>query len=407
MASTRSIVKSLLSVGTAALLWTTGFTAPASAAAVITVGTPSATCPNPKHATIQGAVTAAKAGDTIRVCAGTYNESVSVTKPLRLLGAQAGVDARSGRTNPARESIVHPPGGDNGITVAGGVSNVTIQGFTVQNSSVDGIVTLQAGSGFRILDNIITHNRIGVQFRSPGTTRSLIARNRIVDNNVASPDTGGTGIFFGGGQGSNNVDVAYNRFSGHVNADINTAGTAADPHDDLTIAYNTSVNSATFLVLINADGPTVAYNQVTKSSSVQAGTGILIDANTQNARVVENTLTGGQGAGVRIASEFGPTPSTGLTFALNEIRSRTDGLLVQRLDSGRFLRNQISGSTDDGIEVESGVNSTSPLQFTSNRSTGNTDLDALDATTGGGTAGTANTWRQNVCPKDSPNGICL
>ncbi|SCK52488.1 hypothetical protein [Streptomyces sp. WMMB 322] len=133
MASTRSVVKYLLSTGTVALMWATGLAAPASATqAVIVVGTQSPTCSNPQFSTIQAAVTAATAGDTIRVCAGTYNEAVTVTKSLVFRGAKAGVDARGGRTNPAQESIVQP-GASTGFTVASGVSDVTIDGFTIQN----------------------------------------------------------------------------------------------------------------------------------------------------------------------------------------------------------------------------------------------------------------------------------
>ena len=53
------------------------------------------------YATIQAAVNAAPAGGTVTVDAGSYAETVAVNKPLTILGAQAGVDARGnarGRT---------------------------------------------------------------------------------------------------------------------------------------------------------------------------------------------------------------------------------------------------------------------------------------------------------------------
>ena len=43
-------------------------------------------CPTPKFTTIQSAVDAAKPGDTIRVCAGTYVEQVSISKSLTIRG---------------------------------------------------------------------------------------------------------------------------------------------------------------------------------------------------------------------------------------------------------------------------------------------------------------------------------
>src|SRR5215212_3178084 len=42
------------------------------------------------HATIAAAVSAAADGDTIRIAAGTYGESISTTKPLSFVGAGSG-----------------------------------------------------------------------------------------------------------------------------------------------------------------------------------------------------------------------------------------------------------------------------------------------------------------------------
>ncbi|SCK58309.1 Right handed beta helix region [Streptomyces sp. WMMB 714] len=410
MTSTRSVAACVLSTGMAALLWATGLASPASAVqAVIVVGTPSATCANPQHPTIQDGVDAADAGDTIRVCPGTYNEAVNVTKSLVFRGAQAGVDARSGRTNPARESVVQPPGASTGFTVASGVSNVTIDGFTIQDSEADGINTLSAGSGFTISNNIVTGNRIGINFRSPGTTStdSRIRRNRIVDNNNSLP-AGGSGVFLGGGQGTDNLSITQNRFGGHVNADVNTQGVlgGGDPAEALTIASNTSVDSATFLVLINANNPRVQSNRISKGPAEPSGSAMLVDANTDGAQILGNQITGGQGTGIRVAALFGPDPSTNMRVTRNTIRSRTDGVLVEALDSGTFSSNIVENSTANGIQVDPAVAPVTPLLFSSNISRFNAVWDARDQTSGGGTAGTANTWRGNVCPKDSPDGIC-
>src|SRR4051812_23070658 len=59
--------------------------------------------------TIQSAVTAATAGDTIRVGPGTFAESVNVSKQLFVFGNQVGADAQSGRAG-ASETIVDAGG---------------------------------------------------------------------------------------------------------------------------------------------------------------------------------------------------------------------------------------------------------------------------------------------------------
>src|SRR5436190_18870049 len=49
----------------------------------------------PTFSTIQAAVDASSAGDTVQVCPGVYHESVLVDKTLTLHRAQSGVDGRT------------------------------------------------------------------------------------------------------------------------------------------------------------------------------------------------------------------------------------------------------------------------------------------------------------------------
>ena len=62
---------------------------------------------------------------TIHVAAGTYTEQVQITRPLTLLGAQAGVDART-RSGP--ESVITYPKGPVQLLA----DDVTINGFTIE-----------------------------------------------------------------------------------------------------------------------------------------------------------------------------------------------------------------------------------------------------------------------------------
>jgi len=76
------------------------------------------------YLTIQGAVDAASANDTIEVAAGTYKGHVTIDKQLTLKGAKYGVDARS-RSGDETEII-------GSFTVSAAVANVTIDGFKFQ-----------------------------------------------------------------------------------------------------------------------------------------------------------------------------------------------------------------------------------------------------------------------------------
>src|SRR5437870_12577683 len=89
------------------------------------VGTNSS-CSSPGFNSIQAAVNASLSGDTVFVCSGTYNESVSVTTDnLKLVGARNGLDARFNRG--IGESIVNPPSGQSGISLA--ANDLTLDGF--------------------------------------------------------------------------------------------------------------------------------------------------------------------------------------------------------------------------------------------------------------------------------------
>lgn len=91
--------------------------------------------------TINGAIGKAATGDTIHVAAGTYGESVSVTKSLTILGPNADVSPNSGSgsaANPARtaEAIIQPPAPASGaFTLDANATTLTISGLTVDMSS--------------------------------------------------------------------------------------------------------------------------------------------------------------------------------------------------------------------------------------------------------------------------------
>jgi parallel beta-helix repeat protein len=295
-------------------------------------------------ATIQAAVNKASPNDTIHVLAGTYAEiapgPLTINKTLTLLGAQAGVDARS---RGGLESVVTDL---QGTSVS--ASNVVIDGFTFQNSTTVftgfGIWLNPSIGGTQIVNNIIQNNTVGIGLANSGGSQAVIQHN-LIRNNTQPGAASGTGIYtdqFAGGPRVDNVLIDENAFIGHSG----TGGAINLSNTDFTNGvFNLQVSSNLFdmnsraFVLFNTHTSTFDDNTIT-NSTFAASADIRIFDNNSDLLFTNNDLQDGDGHAVR-TSVFFATPSSDLEFHQNN-----------------FERYGLTGMTVDPLSHDGNVNAT-------------------------------------------------
>src|SRR5580700_6013741 len=200
-----------------------------------------AACAAPSYSTIQAAVSAASSGETIYVCAGTYDEDVTIsTSSLTLLGAEFGTDPTT-RSGP--ESIIDDANGPVQIEADDDVIN----GFTIQGATNDpfthpgafgvGIWTNPGFSGTQGGYQILQNNIAGIELDNTGVIAATVEHNLIQNNNAPGSGSGnGTETSFG----LDNVTIDSNTFSGDTNSSVlvDSAGNA------ITISNNTLLGAS-------------------------------------------------------------------------------------------------------------------------------------------------------------------
>jgi len=358
--------------------------------------------------TIQEAVDAAGPGDRIRVCPGTYDETVTVgadKHDLTIKGAKAGVDARW--RSQTGESIVTSDS-------AGGVvrllaDDVVWDGFLVfDNFAGPGIYTSPEASGYVIRNTIFEDNGLGLYLNSSGEVPTTVRHNRFTANNEFENPIAGNGIY--SDQGARCVLIADNLFEEHNGAGIIFAD-SGNPQHCVTVERNKSINDRTFAAFYASSHVRLVANFVKRTRiDLEPGSAIFIGARNDGVVVKRNhiELAGGNGIDVRDTGGDGSdgAPPRNVDVLKNKVRKAGQhGIDVAASGVGEYevrgnlaVRNLLVG-------IHAGPR-TDDIVFAHNIALGNRHRDCKDESVGDGTAGTDNTWRRNVGDRDSPNGIC-
>jgi parallel beta-helix repeat protein len=180
------------------------------------------------YATIQEAINAAKQGDTIFVYEGIYKETISINKSITLLAQNL-------------NTVINGEGSRTVINIT--ASYVTLQGFTIENSSVNegcGINILSNGNS--IIKNVITMHNVGLQINSTSGTY-------IINNTLELCTTGAS------------VNASYNiYFLGNM-IRLNSQGIVLSD-SSANIENSEILNNTYGLIMINCSNTKIARNQI-------------------------------------------------------------------------------------------------------------------------------------------------
>jgi nitrous oxidase accessory protein NosD len=359
--------------------------------------------------TIQEAVDAAHSGDTIRVCPGVYDEHVKVATPrLTIKGAKAGRDAR--RRGRHGESEV-----TRGVELAEDL--ITWDGFLIRdNTAGPGIYTSPRFSGYTIRNTIFQDNGIGLHLGSSGVCQTWVRNNLFVANNEFTQGGAGNGIY--ASEGTVRVLIADNRFERH-----NGAGILFADHADRSriqqrgvfVKRNQSVEDMTFAAFYASSHVHVADNLVAAREGDPKfpgpAAGIFVGARNHHIVVKRNRVTSASGNGIDVRSSAGDPKLPAVApehiqvvknkvtgVEQHGIEVDADGVGEYLVRGNLTLRNRLVG-IHFGPETHDNL-------VAGNTARGNVVYDCQDESLGDGTAGTDNTWRDNVGPNARPDDIC-
>jgi parallel beta-helix repeat protein len=360
---------------------------------------------------------------------------VTINAAITLLGAQAGNDARVGRHDAAKESIVDATGkGSAALYVA--AESVVIDGFTVEgahsySSPAPSPAGIYVGNYMyvQVLNNILQNSSTGVYLYGGG--QDVIEHNLFRNNNKGGEVDSGNGIFLNG--------VAYlvineNEFTGNQTAAINSINET----QDASITNNSSENDGSFVIFINTYWTHFSHNHgknfghtgvlpvLPGPPPIYADAAVVIGPGNLFLVISNNDLEIGEAPisnGIAFTTVFGTSTAFQANWYLNVISNKIERFpgngivaeeqLVSNTPTGTIygpgsfiVGNKVSDNGVDGISIEGASTYNSSLPLDDNEAEGNHVLDCHDTSTGAGTLGTGNAWLNNVGATSDPTGLC-
>lgn len=285
--------------------------APAAWGKTLVVDNDAADCPNAQFTSIQAAVNAAQAGDTIRVCRGTYEEAVTIATP-------------------AKNNLRVRAQGPRGAVVVD--ANDALAGFLLEN--VSGVVT----RGFTVQEG----HESNIWLRA-GANQNRITRN------VARGPSGHDGIRLDGANGN---WIVHNVAFGNGNS-VNGCGIDLLTGSSGNIVRHNLVfdnDRAGIRLLAAGSGNVVRHNRANSN-----GRNGILNQSTPGTRIAHNRTHANTGVGADLGHGIRLTSSSGVTVAHNKSRNNTgDGIRADSDATGNVIaRNRMSGNVEHDCHDDS------------------------------------------------------
>jgi hypothetical protein len=330
-------------------------------------------CPRASFQRIQSAIHASAPGDRVEVCAGSYTEYLRIVERSRLeLVARGAVTVKFPRivTRPVRRF-------PHALLYVNNSDEVDVRGFTLSGPFASGPTCAEPKSRE-------VHSGIAVE----SSGGALIADNTVTKMLAANPamrtcESDGYGVLIRGGDniGAATADVVENRISRYQAAGVRVS----DDQASARVEANT-IDGAGLSAPESAVGIHVFGN---------------VDAFLEDNHVFGNTVPGGEHAGLGIFV----SSTTRFVSLVGNVAERNDtNIVVSFVRNALFVDNTaLDAVTGSGILVGS---ISRDNVFRGNSARRNATFDCQDQSRGSGTAGTANTWEDNIGERSSPAGIC-
>ena len=229
---------------------------------------------------------AAASGDTVHVASGSYPETITISKSVTLLGAQANVDARTRNVPAAQESIIQAVGSVTSLLFM--ANNIVFDGFEIAGDAVTpsvsdlGIEMSPSFSGNRIVNCIFTQNTIALYPASNGATQTVISFNNFLNNNV-SPDGNAIYTDFG----LKNALISSNSFSNNPNAAVLVTGVLpTNTNSNVVVQNNDITNCGVAVLFVFVTNGTIDNNRM-----INCDEGVQLRGGNTEIAITNNTIT--------------------------------------------------------------------------------------------------------------------